>query len=78
LEVKLSYTRELLASQKIGVDDFRAMKADYTAQMERLETRLSLVENDNLDIDELLTESIQKILGLGIFIVGLGLKGSVR
>jgi hypothetical protein len=30
-----------------------------------LETRLSLVENDNLDIDELLTESIQKLPGLG-------------
>jgi hypothetical protein len=55
----------MLASQKIHVGDFKAMKADYTAQMERLETRLSIVENDNLDIDELLTESIQRLLGLG-------------
>jgi site-specific DNA recombinase len=64
LEDKLSYTRELLASQKIEVEDFKAMKAGYTAQIERLEARLSDVKSDDLDIDSLLTESIQKLLGL--------------
>ena len=39
LEVRISYSRDLLSSKQIDPEDFRQMKVDYTTKLEKLEVK---------------------------------------
>lgn len=58
LENRLSYARELVSTRKIEVEDFRAMKKEYTTKLEKLEAKLS----DDLEVED----SIEALLNRGI------------
>lgn len=64
LEYKLSYIRNLLASRQLAPEDFREMKAEYTAKLVKLEAVLGGTETDNLSIDHLLDNGVSNLLKL--------------
>ena len=64
LEAKLSNARDLVAGRKIDSDDFRELKTSYSEEINRLEKRLTLIYNDNVNIEGLLNEGIEHLLKL--------------
>ncbi len=64
LENKLGYIRELLSSKQIEPADFREMKLDYTAKVEKLEAKLSASNNELIDIKGLLNKGVDNLLRL--------------
>ena len=50
LQEKIVYTREPLSSKQIKPADFREMKSEYSAKLERLETKLKANNDDQEDI----------------------------
>ena len=64
LEGKLAYARDLLSSKKIDPDDFKAMKTEYSCQLEKLEAKLNTVDNEEADIKKLLAAGIDNLLSL--------------
>ncbi|MBB5441166.1 hypothetical protein HDC92_004871 [Pedobacter sp. AK017] len=64
LEAKLSNARNLIASGKIDDDDFRALKTGYTEQIVHLEERLTTIQRDSTNVEDLLNEGIEHLLKL--------------
>lgn len=64
LDNRLSYARELLSTRKIEVEDFRAMKTEYTAKLEKLEAKLSGNMETTDSIEALLSKGIGSLLRL--------------
>ncbi len=64
LEGKLSYIRDLLSSKQIEPEDFREMKSDYTAKLEKLESKLQACKNDTVDIKDLLDKGLRQLVQL--------------
>jgi site-specific DNA recombinase len=64
LEAKLSNARDLIAAGKIDDDDFRALKTGYTEQIVRLEKRLTTIQRDSTNVEDLLNEGIEHLLKL--------------
>lgn len=64
LEGKLSYIRDLLSSKELDPADFREMKAEYTAKLEKLEVKLSASDDEPLNIGSLLNHGINNLLKL--------------
>ena len=64
LEGKLSYARDLLSSRQIEPDDYREMKADYTARIEKLEAKLTSNNYEKVDIKSLLDKGILNLLNI--------------
>ena len=62
LEDKLSYIRDLLSSKQIEPEDFRQMKSDYSAKIEKLEAKLTASAHDKLDIKGLLEKGLNNLL----------------
>ncbi|GAA4930359.1 recombinase family protein [Mucilaginibacter defluvii] len=62
IESKLAYIRDLLASRQIEPEDFRIMKSDYTAALEKLEVKLNAQKDDQINIADLLNQGIDKLL----------------
>jgi site-specific DNA recombinase len=60
----LSYTRDLLSSKQIEPADFREMKSEYSAKLEKLETKLAATKNDEINIKELLDKGIYNLIKL--------------
>ena len=64
LEGKLSYIRDLLSSKELDPADFREMKGEYTAKLEKLEVKLSVSDDEPLNIGSLLNQGINNLLKL--------------
>lgn len=64
LEEKLSYIRDLLSSKQIEPSDFREMKSEYSAKLEKLESKLSAYNYNHPDIKDLLNKGINNLLKL--------------
>ncbi len=63
-ESKISYIRELLASQQLEPDDFREMKSGYVQKIERLQAKLNGLSGDDVNIKDLLNKGIDTLLRL--------------
>lgn len=63
-EKRLSHARDLLAIRKIDADDYRDMKSDYGSMIIKLEVKLGSLNNEDDDIEELLTKGIDRLLNL--------------
>lgn len=64
LENKLIYIRELLSSKLIEPEDYREMKSDYKAKIEKLQARLGGLSDNDLNFKELLNKGISNLLKL--------------
>jgi site-specific DNA recombinase len=64
LEEKISYIRDLLSSKQIDASDFREMKTEYSAKLEKLEDKFSTCNHDHVDIKDLLDKGINNLLKL--------------
>jgi site-specific DNA recombinase len=64
LEEKISYIRDLLSSKQIDPSDFREMKTQYSAKLEKLEAKLSTCNHNHVDIKDLLDKGINNLLKL--------------
>ena len=64
LEEKIKYIRELLSSKQIEPADFREMKTEYSNKLEKLESKLSVSNNDKVDINNLLNKGTNNLLKL--------------
>ncbi len=64
LESKLSYVMELLASKQLDPADFRQMSADYKAKIQKLETKLSIISDECVNLSDLLDKGINNLLRL--------------
>lgn len=64
LEYRLSYTRELLITKAIDTVDFREMKEDYTAQIERLVAKITELGDDQPLIENSLRKGITNLFSL--------------
>ena len=64
LHEKIAYIRELLSSKQIEPADFREMKSEYSAKLERLEANLNASNDDQVDIKELLDKGVNNLLRL--------------
>jgi hypothetical protein len=62
IEGKIAYIRELLSTQQIEPVDFRDMKTEYSAQLEKLESRIQVTTNLEESIAPLLTKGIDNLL----------------
>ena len=54
LKEKLSYIRKLLSSRQLEPADFRDMKTEYFAKLQKLEAKLSANNHDKIDFNDLL------------------------
>ena len=63
-EKRLSHARDLLATQQIDASDYRGMKSDYGAVINRLELKLAGINVDDQDIDEILKVGVENLLKL--------------
>jgi site-specific DNA recombinase len=64
LEGRLSHARDLLGGQQLDPQDFKAMKTDYIARIEKLEARLADCADDSTGIEDLLSTGVDKLLRL--------------
>jgi site-specific DNA recombinase len=64
LQEKITYIRELLSSKQIEPADFREMKSEYSAKLERLEAKLNAGNDDQVDIKGVLDEGVYNLLRL--------------
>ncbi len=64
LEGKLSYIRDLLSSKEIEPADFREMKTEYSSKLEKLEAKLSIYDQDQVNINDLLDKGLNNLLKL--------------
>jgi len=60
----LSYIRDLLSSRQIEPSDFREMKSLYSAKLEKLEVKLSITKNEEVNKHGLLDRGIDSLLKL--------------
>jgi len=58
IEEKMTYLRDMLASQKLDPEDFRKMKSEYGAKLERLEAKMSGSKESPVNIDELVEHGV--------------------
>ncbi len=65
VEKRLSKARELLLSDKLDGIDFREIKSEYNARLEKLQAKLSACDNDQLDFRGLLDTGIKTLFRLG-------------
>ena len=63
-EEKISYIRDLLSTKQIDPADFREMKTEYTAKLEKLEARLAIRDQGHEDVPGLLDVGIDNLLKL--------------
>ena len=63
-EEKLSYIRDLLTSKQIEPADFRDMKTECSSKLEKLESKLSTNNNDQVSISDLLEKGLNNLLKL--------------
>ncbi|OXB03817.1 recombinase family protein [Flavobacterium plurextorum] len=63
-EKRLSHARDLLATQQIDASDYRDMKSDYGAVINRLEIKLAGINIEDQDIDEILKVGVENLLKL--------------
>jgi site-specific DNA recombinase len=63
-EKRLSYIRDLLASQQLGVKDYIEMKEDYDVKINRLDLKLADLNEDKIDLNDLLKVGIKNLLKL--------------
>ena len=61
---KIFYIRDLLSSKQIDPADFREMKTEYSAKLEKLEAKLSAYNCNHVDIKDLLDKGISHLLKL--------------
>ena len=61
---KLSYIRDLLSSKQIEPEDFREMKSDCNARIEKLEAKLSSLSHNDINIKDLFDKGIDILLKL--------------
>lgn len=61
---RLSYTRDLLATQQIDASDYKNIKSDYEEVISKLEGKLSEFINTSNDLESLLNEGIDRLLQL--------------
>ena len=64
LQEKITYIGELLSSKQIEPADFREMKSEYSAKLERLEAKLNASNDDQLNIKELLNKGVNNLVKL--------------
>lgn len=64
LEGKVSHIRDLLSSKQLDPSDFREMKAEYSAKLEKLEVRLSASNDELTNIEPLLNKGLNNLLKL--------------
>ena len=64
MEEKISYIRDLLSSKQLDPSDFREMKTEYTARLEKLEAKLSVYSHQHVDVKHLLDKGINNLLKL--------------
>lgn len=58
LNTRLRNAREMVADQKLGLDDFREIKVECTAQINELEARLTTVSQKEQNIGPMLSKAI--------------------
>lgn len=63
-EKRISYIRNLLASQQLGVKDYVEMKEEYDVKINRLDLKLSALNEDQVDLNDLLKVGIKNLLKL--------------
>ncbi len=63
-EKRLSHVRDLLATQQIDAKDYREMKSSYSEIISKLESKLSVINEDKENIDDLLNSGIENLLKL--------------
>lgn len=63
-EGRLSHIRDLLATNQIEASDYREMKANYSEVIDKLEAKLSGIDVEKSDIDELLKGGVENLLRL--------------
>ena len=64
LREKIAYIRELLLSKQIEPADFREMKFEYGAKLEKLEAKLNAGNDDQVNIKGLLGKGVNNLLKL--------------
>lgn len=62
LEGKLSHIRDLLSSNQLDPNDFKEMKAEYQANLERLEVKLGATNGEWANIQPLLNKGLENLL----------------
>ncbi len=63
-ETRISNARDLLATKQIDPSDYREMKSDYGEMVRRLELKLSGIDDENKDIEELLKNGVENLMKL--------------
>ena len=61
---RLSNARDLLSTFQIDADDYKIMKNDYSTIIEKLESQLSELSNSSEDVEGLLNQGIERLIGL--------------
>ena len=63
-EGRLSHIRDLLATQKIDASDYNVMKSNFSDVINKLEAKLSGVDIEKEDMEELLQNGVENLLRL--------------
>ncbi|WP_434037612.1 hypothetical protein [Formosa sp. 4Alg 33] len=63
-EKRLSYLRDLLAFHQLAIKGDTEMKEDYDGKINRLELKLSTLNDDKIDLRDLLKTGIKNLLKL--------------
>ena len=63
-EERLSHTRDLLATRQIDASDYRDMKSQYTEKISTLESRLTKLNHDVDNVQNLINKGISKVIEL--------------
>jgi site-specific DNA recombinase len=61
IEDKMNYLRDMLASQKLDPEDFRKMKSEYGAKLERLEVKMAAGNVSPMNIDQLVDQGVENL-----------------
>jgi site-specific DNA recombinase len=64
-EKKLSNARNLLVTEKIDVEDYNMMKADYNSVINKLEKQLACTNFEKGDIEDLMGRGLNNLISLG-------------
>ena len=64
IKQRISYTRDLLAAQKIDPDDYREMKEGYVVRLQKLEASLASFCDDDIDLQNLIKEGVGNLFKL--------------
>lgn len=64
IEDKLSRIRGLLSSGELDASDYRKMKSEHTAELERLESKLAKTEDDRIALEPLLKKGLNTLFNI--------------